>query len=47
MRASNIIGKGLTLILVKFLLLRGRSRGKKVIRLELKYAQVKPFSKDT
>jgi hypothetical protein len=47
MKGSSIIGKGLILIQVKFLLLKVRSRGRKAIRLALKYAQGKPFSKDT
>jgi hypothetical protein len=47
MRGSNIIGKGLILIRVKFLLLKVKSRGKKVIKLALKYAQAKLFSKVT
>jgi len=47
MKGSSIIGKGLILIPVKFLLLRVKFRGKKAIRLALRYVQAKPFSKGT
>jgi hypothetical protein len=47
MRASNIIGKEEILIRVRFLLQKARFRGKKAIRLALKYVLAKLFSKVT